>query len=755
MRSIWYLTFFMTASAAFLINPVAVPASDDAPASSKPVLTIERIYADPPLTGTAPRAIQWTPDSRGVSYLESVGEGESEQTHLMIAEVPSGKRRTLCIADTITVPEDLGADDETTFEIRSYQWADEAGVMAFAFKGDVFTLDARTGRITRRTTSDPKEGNIALSPDGKMVAFTREHDLYAVELDGNREIRLTDTGSDSLLNGVLDWVYMEELFTRGNVKGYWWSPDSRIIAFLQIDESPVREFPIVDFVPVYNPAKMQHYPKAGSDNPIVRIGAYRFDSGEITWMDVDTSDDSYIARVYWLGDSERIAIEKLNRAQDEQRLLFADAATGAVTEILKEKKDTWINITYKSHYYKTKDRFVWNSERDGNSHLYLYKDDGTLLNPITQGPWEVSSLNGVDEKRGHVYFTALEASILERHLYRTSEKGGKIRRVTKRPGTHTTTFSQDHRYYIDRYSSASTPPVISLHNAEGKMLFTLFESDMTELESYELPLPEYFRITSKEGLDFQCSMLKPRDFDPAKRYPVLVYVYGGPHAQVIRNGWGGTRYLWHAYMADRGYIIFSLDNRGSYGRGPEWENWVLKKMGQFELDDQLAGVEYLKTLPYVDPSRIGIWGWSYGGYMTSLAMFKAPGVYRAGAAVAPVTDWRFYDTIYTERYMKRPEDNEDGYHDGSPVNFVDGLQGAFLLVHGTSDDNVHLANSFALIDALIKAGKDFDMMVYPRKLHGIRGKQARVHLFRRLTRFFDDNLLPPTKSREETVSEYP
>ncbi|MEE9270309.1 MAG: S9 family peptidase [Candidatus Krumholzibacteria bacterium] len=737
----------ITLAAALIAAVFSAPAAPGAAEDNGKTLTIERIYADPPLTGRAPSSIRWLADSKGVSYLEKVGEGDEEQTLLIVARMTSGKERTLCVVDTITIPEDLRKEEEDLreeetdkFKIGSYRWAKKGHHMVFRFKGEIFTFNAKNGRVVRQTRSEEKEGNVAFAPDGKKIAFTRGHDIWVTDVEDDTERRLTTTGSDSLLNGVLDWVYMEELFTRGNVKGYWWSPDSKSIAYLEIDESPVREFPIVDFIPAYNEAKMQHYPKAGAANPLVRIGVYNLERGTTQWLDVDTSDDGYIARVYWLRDNKHVAIEKLNRNQDTLTLLFADAETGGVKEILEEKKNTWINITYMKRYHEKKDLFVWNAERDGNSHLYLYKNDGTLLRQLTEGPWEVSALNGVDEKRGHVYFTALKTSRLERHLYRVPERGGRIRQVTRRPGTHSVTFSPDYRYYIDRFSNTETPRVISVHNATGKELFKIDEADKTELAGYNLPVPEFFTFTSEQGLEFQCSILKPVDFDASKKYPVLVYTYGGPHVQLVRNRWGGSRYLWHAYMAGRGYLIFSLDNRGSYGRGTAWEDPILKDMGHVELADQVAGVEYLESLPYVDGSRIGIWGWSYGGYMTSLAMFKAPGVYRAGAAVAPVTDWRFYDTIYTERYMKRPQDNEDGYQASSPVNFVDSLQGPFLLMHGTADDNVHLANSIRLTHELIKAGKDFDLMLYPRKLHGISGKTSRVHLYQRLTRFFDRNL---------------
>jgi dipeptidyl-peptidase-4 len=472
----------------------------------------------------------------------------------------------------------------------------------------------------------------------------------------------------------------------------------------------------------------------------VRIGVVDAEGGETTWMDVDTSDDSYLARVHWFGDNEHLAIEKLNRNQDELRFLIADASSGAVTEGFVETSDTWVEATYLRHYYETKDQFVWNSMRDGFSHLYLYRNDGTMIRQLTTGDWTVSGLNSVDEKKKLIYFTGLKASILERHLYSVPEKGGKIKQLTKRPGNHYVTFSPDSKYYYDWFSNISTPRVITVYNASGKELFVLDECDTSELDSYKLPLPEFLTFTSDEGLEFYASITKPPDFDPKKKYPVIIYTYGYPHGQIVRNTGPRGLALWHAMMATRGYIVFQMDNRGAYGRGTEGEGYVLKTLGQLELDDQVAGTDYLKSLPYVDGSRIGIWGWSGGGSMTALAMLKRPGVFKAGVAVAPVTDLRFYDTVYMERYMKLPDDNEDGYYEGSPANFADGLEGAFLLVHGTADDNVHAQNSIHLVRELIKAGKDFDLMLYPGGRHGIGGNTERAHLFKKMTRFFDENL---------------
>lgn len=729
------------------------PQEPDAADSDDPIektLTIEAIHSDPPLVGRPPSAIRWMPDSKQVSFLRQVEE-DSSQTHWMVAKLKSGKLQTLCILDTIQVPEDMRSPDGTRVSFRSYEWQPEGNLAVFAFGGELFTFDARTGEIRRRTQSDVKETNVTFSPDGRMIAFTRDHDVWALDLETGDETAVTTTGSDSLLNGVLDWVYMEELFTRGDVQGYWWSPDSRHIAYLQIDESPVQEFAITDFAPIYNTATMQHYPQAGSPNPIVRVAIHHVETGQTTVVSVDTEDDSYIARLYWLGDSGHVAIEKLNRAQDAVQLLFADAMTGEVREVFTEEKPTWVNITYMKHYYERSGQFVWASDRDGHTHLYVFKNDGTLVRQITSGPWEVVALDAVDEKRGHIYFTALEKSLLERQLYRVGDNGQGFRRVSRGEGTHAVTFSPDNRYYIDRFSNATTPSIISVHDATGKLLFTLHDSNDAPIADYDLPAPEFFTIMSRDSLEFQCSMIKPPHFDEQEKYPVIVYVYGGPHAQVVRDRWGGSRYLWHAMMAQRGYIIFSLDNRGSFGKGPEWENPVLKNLGHHELQDQMAGVEYLRSQPYVDPTRIGIWGWSYGGYMTCLAMFKEPGVFAAGAAVAPVTDWRFYDTIYTERYMKTPADNTEGYDDSAPLNFVEGLEAPLLIMHGTADDNVHMQNTVRLIEELIDNGKEFELMIYPGKLHGISGRTSQIHLYKQLTRFFELNVGP----MREVPSAYP
>jgi dipeptidyl-peptidase-4 len=703
-------------------------------------LTVERIFGKPALVSTLPSGIQWLGDGKGISYLEKRGEGDEKQTFFVIQDVPRGDKHVVCVPDTVAVPVDLRKSDDAKFKIGSYDWDKKAERILFTFGGELFTLERKTGRIQRHTHSEGVETNPTFSPDGAKVAFTRDNDLYVLRLDGDDETRLTETGCDSVLNGILDWVYMEELYTRGKKRSFYWSPDGERIAFLQIREGSVPQFPIVDWTETDPPTDLQYYPKPGDPVPAVRVGIVRAEGGDVTWADTDMDDDSYIARIHWLGDSRGVAIETLNRAQDRLTLLFADAKTGRISVALEETDETWVNVNYLKHFYEKKRQFVWGSERTGHQHLFLYNMDGSLIRQLTQGNWEVTELNGVNESKGHVYFTANRSNPLERHLYEVSTKGGDPRQITDEAGTHDVTMSPDNRYYIDRFDNTKRPAVVSVYTVGGKKLFEIADQMTPELAAMERPLPEFIKFKSAEGVDYYCSITKPSHFDRLQKYPVIVYVYGGPHAQMVRRHWS-TSGLWHSMMADKGYIVFTLDNRGSYGRGKKWEDFIMERLGRYELTDQLAGVEYLRTLPYVDADRIGIWGWSYGGYMTLLALFKAPFAFKVGAAVAPVTDWRLYDAIYTERYMKLPADNKEGYEDCSPIHFAYNFEGKLLVMHGDADDNVHTQNTYQLIDQLIENGRDFEFMVFPKKKHGIRGEKARVFLFNKMTGFFDRNLL--------------
>jgi len=485
---------------------------------------------------------------------------------------------------------------------------------------------------------------------------------------------------------------------------------------------------------------MERYPAAGGANPIVRVFVTALNGGEPRSMDTGAETDIYIPRVNWLTDSKHLAIQRLNRTQTTLDLLMVDTNTGKTRVALSENDPNWINVSDDLYFLKDGKRFLWSSERSGYRHLYLYDLEGKQLAQITKGDWEVAAGAAIDEAKGLVYFTATEKSQLERHLYRVAFDGTGFARLSKDAGTHDAVLSPNAGAFYDTYSNAASPPRQELYRADGLRVATINENKIGELADYHLSPMEFLAVKSRDGVELNASMIKPPDFNPQKKYPVLVYTYGGPHAQVVRNAWGGANFLWHELMSQKGYIIFSVDNRGSAGRGHAFETPLHFRMGAQELSDQRDGVQYLKSLPYVDSNRIGIWGWSYGGHMTLHAMFEAGDDFKVGFAGGPVTDWRYYDTIYTERYLGLPQKNEKGYQDSSPVKYASQLKGKLLIAHGTGDDNVHFANTLSVVNDLIEAGKYVEVLAFPGRGHGVSDLPARRVLMRRVTQFFLDNL---------------
>jgi dipeptidyl-peptidase-4 len=497
---------------------------------------------------------------------------------------------------------------------------------------------------------------------------------------------------------------------------------------------------LVDFSSPSGEAEMERYPTAGGANPIVRVFVVLLNGGEPRAMDTGAETDIYIPRVNWLPDSKQLAIQRLNRVQTRLDLLIADSSTGKTHTALSENDTNWINLGDDLYFLKNGKRFLWSSERSGYRHLYLFDLEGKQLAQLTTGEWEVSAIGAVDEAKGLIYFTATEKSPLERQLYRVAFDGTGFTRLTKDAGTHAAVFSPNAAAFYDTYSNTATPQRQDLCRADGSRIAAISENKVAELADYHLSPTEFLTLKSRDGVQLNASIIKPPDFNPQKKYPVLVYTYGGPHAQVVRNVWGGANFLWHQLMAQKGYIIFSLDNRGSAGRGHAFETPLHFRLGAQELSDQRDGVQYLKSLPYVDPNRIGIWGWSYGGHMTLHAMFEAGDDFKTGFAGGPVTDWRYYDSIYTERYLGLPQKNEKGYQDSSPVKYASQLKGKLLIAHGAGDDNVHYANTLAVINDLIEAGKYVEVLAFPGRGHGVSDPPARRVLMRRVTQFFLDNL---------------
>jgi dipeptidyl-peptidase-4 len=720
-------------------RPAAAPA---APSSYKP-LTVDRIYSQPSLSGRLTRGIAWTPDSKQISFFESKGSGKEAKTELWVMDVANGQRRLLLSAEKLESV--LPASAERTTQATGlgrhapaeYQWAPNGA--ALLFQGptslawfDVKTQAARTLVSGKGSIADPK-----ISPDGQYVSFVRNHNLWLVSVADGKERAFTEGGTEAVRKGELDWVYPEELEI---TTAYWWAPDSSAIAYLQMDESKVAQYPLVDFSSPSGEAEEERYPPAGGGNPIVRVFVAPVGGGEARAMDTGEDADIYIARVNWLTDAKHLAIQRLNRKQTVLDLLVADTANGQTRTVLNETDQYWINVSNDLRFLKDGKRFLWSSERSGYRHLYLYDLEGKEMAQLTKGEWEVSAVDAVDEAKGLVYFTGTAKSPMERHLYRVSFDGSAISRITIHNGTHSVNIAPDCAAFVDTYSDVTTPPRQDVARADGSLLRVMNENKVGELADYHLSAPQFLTVKAHDGTPLNAVMIKPPDFDASKKYPVLVYTYGGPHAQVVLNAWGGNTALWHQLMAQKGYIIFSLDNRGSAGRGHIFEEPIHYRLGAQELSDQLDGVTYLKSLPYVDAGRIGIWGWSYGGHMTLHAMFEAGMDFKAGFAGGPVADWHFYDSIYTERYLGLLPEKEKEYRASSPIDRTAGLKGKLLIAHGTGDDNVHFANTLSLINELIEQGKYVEVMPFPGRGHGVSDPAARKLLMNHVTQFFLDNL---------------
>jgi dipeptidyl-peptidase 4 len=729
-----------------------------APAFAKPrpskSLTVERIYGAPSLDGYLTRGIEWSPDGKRISYLER--DGSSVQMWTM--DAAKGDRKILVNANVlrdVMQPRKTSAIQSTGLgrvEPDNYIWSPSGDALLFIGSSDLVLLDLKTMEwkplLTIPSNAPQDVQDAKFSPDGKWVSFVADSNLWVTSVATGQARKLTTGGSEEILKGELDWLYPEEL---DSTTAYWWSPDSSKIAYYQMDERPVTRYPIMDMSSPIGAMVYTRFPQTGEANPIVRVGVIPVGGGDTKWMDTGADTDVYLARVDWLADSRRVAIERVNRAQDRLDLLFADAATGASQTILTESDKYWINISDDLYFFSDNKRFLWSSERTGFRHYYLYDLSGRQLDQLTSGEWGLTGNGGfgpggdsrpmVDEAHGYVYFLSNKDELRDTQLYRLSLQDKTIARITREDGVHGVLIAPDASAYVDTHSTAITPPRQDLYRMDGKRAATINENKDPELGDYHLSPVEFLDLAASDGAKLCASIIRPPDFDASRKYPVLINVYGGPDVQNVRNEWGGRDFLWLEMMAQKGYIIFTLDNRGSYYRGHAFETPIFHQLGKVELEDQLVGVNYLKSLPYVDGSRIGIWGWSYGGTMTLEAMFNAPDVFKAGASVAPVGDWRLYDTAYTERYMGRPQDNPGGYHDSSPVNQAAMLRGKLLIAHATGDDNVHFANTSEVVNELILAGKyPTRLLIFPGRGHGMGDFPARIQLFNGITDFLLNNL---------------
>jgi dipeptidyl-peptidase 4 len=614
------------------------------------------------------------------------------------------------------------------------QWFPDGKRLLVSEGGDLFVVTIANGSLdqltrTRETEYDPK-----LSPDGHYVSFRRGPNLFTLEIDSKKLNQLTKDGAETLLNGQLDWVYPEELELN---TAHWWSPDSRSIAYLQFDINREPVFPQVFLLNSNGLLEPERYPKAGDPNAEVRLGIVPAQGGETRWMDLGEPRDNLLARVAWLPDSKNISALKLNRIQNRLDLFLADIATGKAHVILHEEDPFWINVTDGPKFLPGSDQFLWTSERDGFRHIYLYGRDGQLQKQLTRGDWAVDRIIGLDRDGQRVLFTSSEESPLGHQLYTVALDGTDKRKLTEGAGTHSISAGATPSYYLDSYSSLTTLPRAVLYKSDGTEVRTYRRADDKDAKEYEILPTEIVKVSAVDGTPLYARLIKPAGFQPGKVYPAIVMVYGGPGIQEVRDTWQGLSP--DQVAAHKGFVIWQLDNRGSAGRGHKFESVLFRNMGANELEDQKRGIEHLISLGFVDRQRIGLFGWSYGGFMTLYTVTHSPGLIKAAIAGAPVTNWRNYDSIYTDRYMGLPTENEEAYRLSSPQTKAGELQSKLLIIHNIEDDNVHFANTMQMADVLEKAGKQFSMLVYPQKTHGVTGP-ARRHLLEEITSFFEANL---------------
>jgi|TARA_B100000315_G_scaffold257212_1_gene305253 dipeptidyl-peptidase-4 len=715
---------------------------------ASPQLTVQRIFSEPDLSGSAPTALRFSPDGRRISYLKNSSDN-IEQLDLWTYRVDNGQASVLVESDSLRSDERILSDHEkakrerqriTSSGIIEYYWSPVGDALIFPVDGNLFHYDLEAvGNPLRRLSDDSTfETDIQCSPQGKYVSFVRQQNIHVIEIGNDLAYRqLTFDGGDTVANGLAEFIAQEEMH---RFNGYWWSPDDQRIAFIQTDESTVAvsqryEIDADDFK-VFD----QRYPYTGTPNVKVKLAVASLPEGAIRWLDLGDSDDIYLARVDWLPDGRTLAVQIQSRDQQTLQLCFYDSSSGERQLVLTENSKTWINLHSDLRFLKSSARFIWASERSGFKHLYLYEQDGTLIQPLTSGDWPVSQVKAVDEKNGRLYFDGFQQSRAEKHLYSLSlqEPEHPPQQLTEEAGWHDVEISRDCSHYIDRYSSTVSPPRVSLYRIDGHHLDDLEPNSLRRGHPYFPYRKQHAEIrfdtlAAADGQRLHYRVTRPQPFDSHSSYPAIVLVYGGPGVQRVKNEWGT---LWHQFLARQGYALFELDNRGATNQGKAFEDPLYGQLGRVEVEDQLVGVEYLRSLPWVDGNRLGVLGHSYGGYMTLMLMMKAGGAFSAGVAVAPVTDWRLYDTHYTERYLSRPDLNAEGYENSNVFAYIHQLQGELLIMHGMADDNVLFSNSTKLFKALQDGNRKFEMMTYPGSKHGLGGTTVSIHRYETITRFF-------------------
>jgi len=602
--------------------------------------------------------------------------------------------------------------------------------------GVYYVYDITTKKVTK--VSEDKIREPLLSPDGSKVAYVKENNIYVFDMLSGHTKQITNDGSKgTIINGVTDWVYEEEFVF---VRAFDWNSNGTKIAFLRFDETNVPHFSMDVYGQNLYPFQYEFkYPKAGEEN--AKVSLYVYDVAQGSTSNVNLQEAYYIPRIKWMNNPDHLSVQTLNRHQNHLKLNLVNASNNSVSLLMEEKDDAYVDVTdYLT--FLADDSFIWISEADGYNHIYLYGKDGKLKNQVTLGEWEVTDYYGYDAKTKKIFYQSTENGSINRDVYSIGVNGKKKKRLTSNTGTNSAAFSADYTYFINTFSSATTPYVFTLHRAsDGKLLKEIKNNNalLKKLERFEWG-PKEFSTIHVNGNDLNMWMIKPPNFDKSKEYPLFMFQYSGPGSQQVANKWMGSNDYWHEMLASDGYIVACIDGRGTGLKGRDFKKVTQKELGKYEVEDQIDAAKKLSELPYIDADRTGIWGWSYGGFMSTNALLKGNDVFEMAIAVAPVTSWRFYDTIYTERYMQTPQENPGGYDDNSPFNYPELLKGKYLLVHGSADDNVHVQNTMRMIEALVQANKPFEWAIYPDKNHGIYGGSTRLHLFTKMTNFIKENL---------------
>lgn len=628
----------------------------------------------------------------------------------------------------------------------SYSWSSDESklllqtnfkqIYRHSFAANVFVFDIKTRKIVQPITEQVMLAEF--SPDATKIAYVKDHNLFCFDLNTGKEIQITQDGKiNAIINGATDWVYEEEFALS---KGFYWSPDGTMLAYYRFDESEVKEFGMSMYGKLYPEEYKFKYPKAGEANSIIEIYIYHVPNNKKQKIDIGSETDIYIPRVNWTR-SNRLMIQRMNRLQNKLDILLANASNGKSDIIYTEENKAYIEVP-EIHLPADGKTFILNSEKSGWNHFYQHDFSGKLIRQLTSGNWDVDQFYGIDEEKKLFYISTSEINSTERYVYACSMDGKTKRQITKRKGWNSATFNADYSYFLLNQSDINQPPYYALCDASGKEVRVLEDNQLLKehLTKYDLTTAEIINYKNAYGESLNAFMMKPKIFDATKKYPVLMYVYGGPGHQLAVNRWMGGNYFWYQLLAAKGYMIVCVDGRGTGFKGEAFKKSTYLQLGKYEIEDQIFIAKELGKLPYIDAGRIGIWGWSFGGYMASLGISKGADVFKTAIAVAPVTNWRYYDNIYTERFMRTPQENGKSYDDNSPMNHVDKIKGNYLIIHGTADDNVHFQNAVEMVNTMINKGVKFDSEFYPNKNHGIGGAKTRLHLYERMTRFILEKL---------------